>query len=299
MYYQTRTIVAGIATPQDDPVLLPALELASRCNAFLHLVHAPEIPDLRWKISGWGGPAPVAPGDGELHPAEQVFHMGSRDRVDYHAVSAHPAAAILSIAHEVNADLVIVGATRRRPLAGRLFGSTGRRVIREAAAPVLVLSPVAPLDVARVLVPTDLSTDSAVAHEIGLDLVESLFPSGPIDVRSLQVVPDDPSLGPPAASDPLAEFLRARRARRTQVQPVTRNGDPVAQIVEEAQAWGAELIVLGSHGRTGAARILLGSTTEGVLGRTRTSILVVTPGAAERMIVPATIAATDLPALRA
>jgi nucleotide-binding universal stress UspA family protein len=48
-----------------------------------------------------------------------------------------------------------------------------------------------------------------------------------------------------------------------------------AQIVEEAQAWPADLIVLGTHGRGGAERLFLGSVAEGVARRASVPVLLV------------------------
>src|SRR5215510_9310288 len=47
------------------------------------------------------------------------------------------------------------------------------------------------------------------------------------------------------------------------------------QIVEEAREWKADLIVLGSHGRTGAERLLLGSDAEQVARHTDVPVLLV------------------------
>lgn len=47
------------------------------------------------------------------------------------------------------------------------------------------------------------------------------------------------------------------------------------QIVDEAQAWSADLIVLGTHGRGGAERLFLGSIAEGVARRSSVPVLLV------------------------
>src|SRR5262245_37856393 len=52
-------------------------------------------------------------------------------------------------------------------------------------------------------------------------------------------------------------------------------GDPAEQILRRADEEGADLIVLGTHGRTGLARLLMGSVAETVLGGASCSVLVV------------------------
>jgi nucleotide-binding universal stress UspA family protein len=49
------------------------------------------------------------------------------------------------------------------------------------------------------------------------------------------------------------------------IETCIREGDPRAEIVEEAKSLGADLIVVGSHGRTGVQRWLLGSVAEHVV----------------------------------
>ena len=56
---------------------------------------------------------------------------------------------------------------------------------------------------------------------------------------------------------------------------VVRMGDPRSVIVDEAKEWGADLIVMGSHGRTGLKRWLLGSVAESVVAHSPCSVEVV------------------------
>ncbi|HYB69842.1 MAG TPA: universal stress protein [Candidatus Bathyarchaeia archaeon] len=63
------------------------------------------------------------------------------------------------------------------------------------------------------------------------------------------------------------------------VESVVRFGDPVTQILEEAETFGADLIVVGTAGRSGIGRVLLGSVAERVFGRSPVPVMLVRPTA--------------------
>jgi nucleotide-binding universal stress UspA family protein len=67
----------------------------------------------------------------------------------------------------------------------------------------------------------------------------------------------------------------AVKAANLSTEAVVREGDPRSAIVDEADEWGADLIVVGSHGRTGIKRLLLGSVAQAVVGHAHCSIEVV------------------------
>lgn len=52
-------------------------------------------------------------------------------------------------------------------------------------------------------------------------------------------------------------------------------GDPATAIVEEADNENADLIVIGTHGRTGLTRLLMGSVAEAIVRRAKCPVLVV------------------------
>lgn len=74
-----------------------------------------------------------------------------------------------------------------------------------------------------------------------------------------------------------AETLRSHGLKCT---AELREGDPKSTILEEAEKWGADLIVLGSHGRKALERFLLGSVSDAVARHARCSVQVVRPRSA-------------------
>ncbi len=59
------------------------------------------------------------------------------------------------------------------------------------------------------------------------------------------------------------------------VETAVREGDPRTVIVDDADAWHADLIVVGSHGRTGLKRLVLGSVAQSVVAHAHCSVEVV------------------------
>ncbi len=197
--------------------------------------------------------------------------------------------AAVNYAEEHHADVLVVGATGRTGLARLLLGSTAERVIRHAHCTVLVArkSP----ESERVLVATDLSTAAMVAVERAQD--EVIRRGGTLD---LVHVMDFSSLAWPAAAGPLGGFSasippeRIAQMRDLAMRSLREIGGPGAElhvfegspkrgIVTVAEEIKCGLVVLATHGRTGLARMALGSVAEAVARVAHCSVLVVRPQA--------------------
>ena len=144
----------------------------------------------------------------------------------------------------------------------------------------------------RILVPTDFSDpsqealDTAVAfgREFGamLDLVhvavEAAYPlPPPIDVASLPI-DISPVLDRSAAGLSAAE-ARVREAG-VACESATLVGRADQEIITRARATGADLIIMGTHGRSGLAHALLGSISERVVQHSTCPVLIVPKRAA-------------------
>jgi nucleotide-binding universal stress UspA family protein len=119
----------------------------------------------------------------------------------------------------------------------------------------------------RMLFPTDFSEASRVAGRMAAALARE---SG-AQLTLLHVVPPvtDPSPSPTLAA--LATELAPGMSVTTEVL----SGLPASRIVEYAQRRGVDLIVMGTHGRTGLSAALLGSVAEAVVRRAPCPVLTV------------------------
>jgi nucleotide-binding universal stress UspA family protein len=298
MAVRTRMIVVGVATLGDqdvartrggaDPVLESAVRLAESVGAELHVVHAFELPDpLLWSYSGFANvPDPRFVEDYASRMCAritaQVEAVGGGEGVHCHALEGAAGAVLCAFAEEHGADLLMVGATRRGKLWRGLLGTTAERVVRSATAPVLVMHQPFSGPVRRVLLTNDLSPLSAAVHERGLDVAEDLF-GRDLELRSLMVVAFDALLPPPlhedalrrAADAEMKRFLDARAPRAAAVTPRLRVGEVPRQVAAEVDEWSADLVIVGTAGRSGASRLLLGSNAAGTLRSVPCNVLVV------------------------
>jgi nucleotide-binding universal stress UspA family protein len=72
----------------------------------------------------------------------------------------------------------------------------------------------------------------------------------------------------------ISEIAKKVKNRGVRARAIVRIGSPVGEIVENARRERADLIVMGTHGRTGVKHVLLGSVAEGVLRRAPCPVLV-------------------------
>lgn len=190
-----------------------------------------------------------------------------------------PSAALLATATETDADLIVIGAHRRHLLKDVFLGTTAERIIRQATTPVLMVNRPVESDYRHILLAVDLSEASRQATQavqtLGLDreaeltalhlyatpatllLIQSSASSA--DIRRHEAEMDK------QASQELADFLKGLVPDGTKRLLHPCNSGEAAAILAIARELDADLTVLGTHGKTGLSRLLLGSVAEGVL----------------------------------
>jgi nucleotide-binding universal stress UspA family protein len=286
-----RCIVAGVGELSgDDPTLPLAVDLARRCGATLHLVHAFQFPQLYAMSPGLNMVYPEGLQEYEAQMQEALEAAVRRnpevddDKVVCHALPGAPGQVLVDTADRVHADLLVVGAARPSRRHHPILGTTAQRVLREAGVPVLVARTALYRKPERVLLATDLSEMSAAVHERALDVLEGLYGLAGTELRALLVLafglvppplPDD-ALARTAYAE-LGRFLDARNARPAPVRPAVRVGEAPVQILDEVADWNADLLMVGTHGRHGLSRLWLGSVAEACIRDAPCSVLAIPP----------------------
>jgi nucleotide-binding universal stress UspA family protein len=132
-----------------------------------------------------------------------------------------------------------------------------------------------------VVVATDLSRVSARAVEVGIDLARRLSARllllNVLDLGRLSGLGRHDRVDQARAErEPvLLELVRAARSAGVEAEFLLWQGSPVEAITEAATSEGAEMIVVGTHRRRGAGRLLLGSVSDGLARTAHVPVLIV------------------------
>lgn len=287
-------LVTSSLAKAGTPVVCQALALAKAGGADAVLAHA-----LHPTAADGVGPEDLAPGaDSEESAALEELQAqaaGCPERphsLEHRVVVGVAHRAIARLADESAADLVVVGAQEDDTLTKKLLGSTADRLARRCRAPVLVVRGALEPRPGRLLLPVDLSSCSVRSLQHALVLLEALAPSEGIAGTLLYVLGPKEQLlypgDPTQTRDRLDRELRLLSARvlargsAMHLEVRVAEGDPCRVILKQAEYEGTDWIVLGSHGRGGFERFLMGSVASEVVRHSPISVLVVPPvGSAE------------------
>jgi nucleotide-binding universal stress UspA family protein len=299
MTRQLQRIVVGTSLEtESDAVVKAALTVRERSGAEVYLVHGFPLP-----VVYGGGVYGGAAIDSQLEADRRRYRRLLDEQLE--RIGAKPDAfadirieldagfrLLDQVAREVGGDLIVVGASETRGPLAPLLGSTADRLLRRTHRPVLVVrGDFAPPH--KVLAPVDLSMLAEQAVGVGLQLLDHVV-EGPAEVDVLFVLSRidregsanfSPEQVDRFAHEELDAFVgrlvkRAAGPAPTLLHPVLRSGAPRQEILEYLEAHPADLVLLGTHGRSGFERFLLGSVTGELLRRVGCHALVVPPAEA-------------------
>ncbi len=226
--------------------------------------------------------------DTQLASVKRALTAAGRDIETTLLLGGRPASVIVDEAQRTKADLVIVGSHGRGPFASALIGSVAAEVVDHAPCPVLVARRPA---LGGVVLADDGSDGAKEAEQL---IARSPFLRG-APLRTVTVYSLTPlysSLEPGAfiggdvyqeliddlaedADRTAADAKKRLAALGVTVTAEVREGNAAQEIIAAANDARADLIVIGSRGRTGLQRLLLGSVARNVLFHAPCSVLLV------------------------
>jgi nucleotide-binding universal stress UspA family protein len=199
-------------------------------------------------------------------------------------ILGHPASGICKAAASWNADLVMLGSHDPNAVTRLLLGSTAHSVLRRASCAVEIIRPreggkTSPAVGMKILVATDGSGYSITAiravakrpwpdgSEVKLLAIPdpivrtTMFPY--FELKEVEYLNTASLEEAKKAVDAGSKILSKAGVKVSAEMPFPKES-PAKEIVNEARQWGADLIVLGSHGRRGLSRLAMGSVSEHV-----------------------------------
>lgn len=213
--------------------------------------------------------------------------------VEAAVLRGRPATAIVDRARRMRADLVVVGSRGHGTIEAMVLGSVSAEVVDHAPTPVLIARG---RRIERIVLAWDGS--SCAARAVDLLRAWPIFSGSLVRVVSVADAEIPWWTGFPEAGSPemMPMYVDAANASRVEhgrlAQEMTaqlqaagfkaeadrRDGDAATEILAAANAANADIIVMGTHGRTGLKRLLLGSVARNVLQHAACSVLIVREG---------------------
>jgi nucleotide-binding universal stress UspA family protein len=265
-----------------------ALLLPLAPGAKIHIVHV-SPPDLPAKLR------PKAESEARAR-LEQVLSEARKRKaatevdVTSEILRGEPFVEIIRTSRSLNVDLIVLGRHGPRPIRDMFIGTTAERVVRKGDVPVLVvnLKPTHPYR--HPVIATDLEDSSRRTVELALRVLGTHMKL--VNVVHAFHVPFEGFVTPSYSAREKSEWRRSYQ--ETAVTGMTkflapyqdigvrwktfiRQGDPRSVVLAAAARRKADLIALGTHGRSGIAHALIGSVAEWVITAATCDVLVARP----------------------
>jgi nucleotide-binding universal stress UspA family protein len=288
-----RVLVATDFSEVSDEALRQGDALARRDNAKLGVVHAiPDIQEINSLFPQQNAGAELQMTDltGRVHALldERITTVTKRDpkTVDRFVEVGLDYAEVVKRAEAYKPSVLVVGSIGRTGLARALMGSVATKIVRFAHCPVLVVRPSSAKGI--VLAATDMSEPSIHALKVAAEEASrrgaELVVAHAIDFRAAALFGELGSFfGGVAQTNDVAAAIETTKtalaawlsSQGIKASAVVLNGSAAAALCEHADKIGAELVVVASHGRTGLARLALGSVAENIVRHAPCSAYVV------------------------
>jgi len=220
------------------------------------------------------------PGRNLLTEAQEIA-----DREDVHILTnmtqGEPYDKIVHVAEDENCDLIVMGRRGKNQLERELVGSVTARVIGYTRKDVLVVPEGTKLTRKNILLATDGSPSCETAVDRAIELAREQ--SASLTAVSVVYTNDEYLALAPGivekliakAKEKLATIKQKGKDAGVAITSLVKEGEAFEAITNLAQNNNIDLIVMGSHGKKGLQRLLMGSVTERTIGYASCPVLVV------------------------
>jgi nucleotide-binding universal stress UspA family protein len=267
-------LIATDLSARSDRAFERALGLASQHQAHLIILHVVDEEQRPMVVDHL-----VEEARRTIHSdlAASTPHLEPDARIEVRVVAGSGFAEIIRQADDLSVELIVIGSHRTHSLVDLFRGATAERVLRNGRVPVLLVKEHARKPYERVLVAVDFSVHSREAVRVA----RQVAPAGAFTLLHAFHVPFSGFLDNPRnrelfrqdhvdrmsrmIEEELKTLSGAAGEARHPFKKLIREGAVIPVIREEVQHLSADLLVVGTHGRTGVGHALLGSVAEALL----------------------------------
>jgi nucleotide-binding universal stress UspA family protein len=195
-------------------------------------------------------------------------------------LEGEPYEEIADLAEAEEYDLVVMGIGAQSMEKIFVMGSTTARVIGYSHSDVLVIPEKAAIGWQRLLLATDGSKHSEKATERALAIAKSNGAELNIVAATdfaCELYAEAPEVGIHLISDAKRNVESGKKQadlKGVETECFVREGEAYKAIIDLAKEKDAQMIIIGSHGKTGLKRLLMGSVVEGIISHSPCPVLV-------------------------
>lgn len=279
-----KILVAFDASPSSENALRQAMALADKEMSWIKVLAV--VPSYEGELELVGvrnvESALKGPVEGLVRSARQIAGPDSPNLIT-NVEQGEAFEKIVDVADSENCDLIVMGRRGLRHLERMLIGSVTERVIGHTGKDVLVVPRDVSIKLDNFVVATDGSEygDAAVeralyfADQYGASLtavtVVDMFPEHYAEAMKVIESLEMKGVGV------LEAVKKEAAAADVELKTEMLHGDPAEEITRFSKAAGAGLVFVGSHGRSGLKRLLMGSVAEKVVGLSSSPVFVAKP----------------------
>lgn len=264
-----KLLIATDRSEFSEGAIREAINFAKKCSSSLYII---SVMETNPEYETIGANVFQKEEEEATEYLESVKTRASQDGLYCQCILLHgdePSRLIVDAAAEKMVDMIIMGRRGRKGLMKVLMGSVTAKVIGHAPCKVLVVPRAARIEYRNLLVAADGSEHSIAAASEAIGIAKRCGSN----IIAVSVGHSEGELAD--ATTNVGRVVEMAEKDGIPVQALTPIGKPHDIIVETAGGRAVDLIVMGTYGETGLRKILLGSTTEKVIGHAACAVLVV------------------------